>query len=167
MTQHDHPSTGGAAQDLPRADHVAAWVEQRLHDSLGCSIAPARLYALEVLDPAGFVERSVTAARLTFVAEADDATALVLGAAAAEAVESGDGLVLAATRWEQALVPLPRPGGHPVRRRARVVTVVTDAGTASALRFDHQPDEVVVARGLSIGGIAGVQLAATWSARAG
>ena len=94
--------------------------------------------------PPGSPSSAAAAGRLSFVGEGGDASALVLGAAAAEAVRRFDAIVLAATRWEPALAPLPRPGGHPVRRRVRVVTVVGDAGAASARRFDHAPDTVEV-----------------------
>ncbi len=47
-----------------------------------------------------------------------------------------------------------------------MVTVISDAGTASALRFDHEPERVAVLGGLAVAGIAGVQLAAMWASRA-
>ncbi|MFT3853684.1 MAG: hypothetical protein QM733_13225 [Ilumatobacteraceae bacterium] len=153
--------------EVTYVEAMAGWVEHRLHECV-CAGAP-RLYGLEVLDAACFADVDGChgpAARLSFVGEAADASALVLGAPCAAAVGGFDAVVLVTTRWEPAAVPLPRPGGHPVRRRARVVTVVGDAGTASAVRFDHEPERVLVVRGLACAGIAGVQLAAMWSARA-
>jgi hypothetical protein len=149
----------------PEPECFAAWVEHRLHES-NVSGGPPRLYGLEFVDPCGFVDLNRPAGRLTFVADGGDASALVLGRACADAVGRYDAVALAATRWEPSAMPLPRPGGHPVRRRARVVTVVSDVGAATALRFDHDPEHVFVSRGLPAGGIAGVQLAAVWSGRA-
>jgi len=149
----------------PEPECLAAWVEHRLHES-AVTGGPPRLYGLEFVDPGGFVDPDRPAGRLTFVVDGGDASALVLGRACAEAVGRFDAVALATTRWEPAGVPLPRPGGHPVRRRARVVTVVSDLGAATAVRFDHDPGHVVVSRGLPAGGIAGVQLAAVWSGRA-
>jgi hypothetical protein len=160
MTAHDEPPL----LTTPEPEDLAAWVEHRLHDCAAVG-GGARLYGLEVLDAHGFAVPDGPAGRLTFVDEGADATALVLGAACADAVRRFDVVALVVTRWEPALVPLPRPGGRPVRRRARVVTVVGDAGTASARRFDHVPDRVEVWPGLAGAGIAGVQLAAMWAGR--
>ena len=146
-------------------DTLARWVEHRLHECRGVGPGAARVYGLELVDPDGFDDVDRPAGRLTFVDEGADASALVLSPACADAVRRFDAVVLAATRWVPASVPLPRPGGHPVRRRARVVTVVGDAGAAIARRFDHQPDRVEVWNGLADAGIAGVQLAAVWDGR--
>lgn len=149
--------------DVSCAEAMAGWAEHRLHECV--RVGSPRLYGLEVLDAARLVDvddRDGPAARLSFVGEAADASALVLGAPCAAAVGCFDAVVLVATRWEPSGMPLPRPGGHPLRRRARVVTVVGDAGTASAVRYDHEPDHVLVVRGLACAGIAGVQLAAVW-----
>ena len=147
--------------DVSCVEAMAGWAEHRLHECVRS--AAARLYGMEVLDPGRFDEPDDPAARLGFVSEGTDASALVLGAPCAAAIGSFDAIVLAATRWEPVDVPLP--GGHPVRRRARVVTLVGDAGCASALRFDHEPQCVVVVRGLAAAGAAGVRLAAMWAAR--
>lgn len=156
----------------PNATDLARWAEDRLFDSIGPGAAPARVYGLEVLDggllaavarrshPSG--GSSATAARLIFLGEAADAGALVLGPAGVAACEF-DAAVLASTRWEPAVSPMPRPGEHLVRRRARVVAIVADAGVATATRFEHDPAHVLLARGLAWGGAASVQLAATWS----
>ena len=149
--------------DVSCVEAMAGWAEHRLHECVRS--AAARLYGMEVLDPGRFDEPDDPAARLGFVAEGTDASDLVLGAPCAAAIGCFDAVVLAATRWEPAGVPLRRPGGHPVRRRARVVTLVGDAGCASALRFDHEPERVVVVRGLAAAGAAGVRLAAMWSVR--
>src|SRR4051794_22082980 len=149
----------------PEPDRLASWVEHRLHETCPVAAGPPRLYGVEFLDPHGFVHPSLPAGRLTFVDEGGDASALALGLSCAEAVGRFDAVALFFTRWEPASVPLPRPGGHPVRRRARVVTVVSDAGAATAVRFDHDPQRVEVWCGLAAAGIAGVQLAAMWSGR--
>ena len=139
---------------------MAGWAEHRLHECVRSSVT--RVYGMEVLDGARFGDLDAPAARLGFVAEGDDAGALVSGAPCSAAIDRFDAVVLAATRWEPVAVQLLRPGGHALRRRARVVTVVGDAGTASAVRFDHEPGRVVVVRGLG-GGTAGERLAAMWS----
>ncbi len=149
----------------PEPDWLASWVEHRLHETCPVGVGPARLYGLEFIDPGGFVDPSLPAGRLTFVDEGPDASALALGLSCAEALDRFDALALCVTRWEPATSPLPRPGGHPIRRRARVVTVVSDAGAATALRFDHDTERVEVWSGLAAAGIAGVQLAAMWSGR--
>jgi hypothetical protein len=156
----------------PDASDLARWAEDRLFDACGAGAGPARLFGLEILDGgllAAMSRRSrpsvgaaTTAARLVFVGEGADPGALVLGAAGHTAC-GFDAAVLATTRWEPAVSPLPRPGEHLVRRRARVVVVVTDAGVATASRFDHDPDHVLIARGLAWGGAASVQLAAMWA----
>ncbi|MCU1501757.1 MAG: hypothetical protein JWM12_1111 [Ilumatobacteraceae bacterium] len=160
----------------PGALDVTRWVEHRLHESAGWCSNVARLYGLEVIDPRGLVDASrhghpsVVAAgpvaRMTFLAESPDPRELVLGPDGAAACEF-DAVVLAATRWEPPPPPLSRPGEHAVRRRARVVVVVGELGTASATRFEHDPGHVVLARGLACGGVAGVQLMAVWTGRRG
>jgi len=143
---------------------LASWVEHRLHE---CPVvgAGARLYGVEVLDAAVLHDPDAQAARLTFVDESPDPSRLVLGPGCAAAIAQFDAVVLAATRWEPTVQPLPRPGANPKRRRVRVVTVVGDAGAASAWRFDHDPDRAEVRAGLALAGAAGVQLAAMWAGR--
>lgn len=158
MTQHRKPPIVA----VPDPADVAAWVEHRLHECPTVGAA-ARLYGLELLDPAAFAHPDLAAGRLTFVEESGDATSLVLGPACADAVGRFDAVVLATARWEPAVGPLPRPGGHPVRRRVRVVAVVGESGTATAWRFDHLPERVEVMSGLAAAGVAGVQLAAMWA----
>ncbi|MEO5900024.1 MAG: hypothetical protein ABIR68_07815 [Ilumatobacteraceae bacterium] len=156
----------------PNALDLARWAEDRLFESTGPGAAPARLYGLEVLDGGllaavsrqhrASVGSATTAARLVFLGEAADAGALVLGPVGVAACQF-DAAVLASSRWEPAVSPLPRPGEHLVRRRARVVVVVAGAGVATATRFEHDPDHVLLARGLAWGGAASVQLAAMWN----
>jgi hypothetical protein len=152
---------------------LARWVEDRLHNSVASCTTTARLYGLEVIDLARLAEMSTCAnpsagaatqaARLTFLAEAGDARALARGGVGATAC-GFDAAVLAATRWEPSIVPVPRPGEHLVRRRTRTIVVVGECGVATSSRFEHDPEHVLLTRGLAWAGVAGLQLAATWCA---
>ncbi len=142
-----------------------------MHHSVAACTTAARLYGLEVIDLACLAEMSTCpapsagaatqAARLTFLAEAGDARSLALGSVGAAACEF-DAAVLVATQWEPSIVPVPRPGEHPLRRRARTVVVVSESGVATSSRFEHDPEHVLLTRGLAWAGVAGLQLAATW-----
>lgn len=163
-------NTFGRPPDVSRSDPVGPspivvvrCIEARLHETVGLAVTAARLYGVEVVDAAAFRDPHGCAARVSFVDEHVDASELVFGSAA-HCVHRFDGLVLASTRWH----PIDRgrgarPGEHERRRRARVTVFVGPAGAATAIRLEHQPEDVHVVPGLAWGGATGLRLAAVWA----
>ncbi|MDO8361795.1 MAG: hypothetical protein Q7V88_02785 [Actinomycetota bacterium] len=149
------PSTG--VNDRAEAAHpsrpsialaLAHWLEQRLHESVGFCHRGCRLYGLEVLDAEGLSDDRDTggapAARMVFVAEGAD-VADALDHPDAKRLLDFDAAAMVTLEWRMvgAAGP-PRPRTFPVRRRARVVEVRTPAGGATVLRFEHEPELVVM-----------------------
>lgn len=152
---------------------VARWIEARIHETVGPDLDAARLYGLEVVDPALFAVAGSCAARVSFGAEHADPTTLVLGSAV-RCVDAFDALVLVnSTTTTGSAHPVDEP--QPVSgirvatgdllRRTRIVVVVSDTGTATAVRKADEPSSVLVSSGLAAGGGAGLRLAAVWAAR--
>jgi hypothetical protein len=155
--QHRDPAASN-----PPAVVLARWAEARLQDTAGMCTPGARVYGLELIDVAVLGDPLGCGARLIFVGGDGDATSLVLGRAGFEACQHDAAvLTLSCWAWPPDVGPL-RPGVRPGRRRARIVTVVAGSGTGSAVRFEHDPEHVVLARGLAAAGISGIQLAAVW-----
>lgn len=126
--------------------NIATWLERRLDMSLGYELAAARLYGIVVNDPLGLLDDLGQAARTSFIDEASDAYDLLAGSSAVLA-RSFDAAAIVTVGWaapttDGAEVDL-EPSRHPHRRRVRIVTVVTDEGCASAIRFADDPDRAV------------------------
>lgn len=137
---HAHPST---VASLPF--RLARWFEARLHQTIdfASSTTGCHLYGIEVLDPEGLDGDHPTAARVCFIADADDIESLLRHPDAARAIDF-DAIALVTCEWRTAPPIDPRrPRQYPQRRRARVVEVRDATGGATVLRFEHEPDHVV------------------------
>lgn len=131
---------------------LARWFEARLHQTVdfATSASGCHLYGLEVLDPDRLDGDNPGAARVCFIADADDIEALLRHPDAARVVDF-DAIALVTSEWRTVPTVDPRrPRQFSPRRRARVVEVRDGSGGAMVLRFEHEPDHVVYA----IGGIA-------------
>jgi len=126
---------------------LARWFDARLHDSVGFCLRETRLYGLEVLDVDGLASHDPLAARMSFLAAAADQDALLHHPDAPRAREF-DAAALVVVEWRPAVSGrAPRPGDFTARRRARVadVVLVADGEGATVLRFEHDPDFIVLA----------------------
>ena len=124
---------------------LVRWFERRMHDSVGFCLRGCRLYGLELLDPDGLRSDDPRAARVTFIAEADDREAVVAHHDAPLAV-AFDAAALVTVEWRSiAANGLTRPGQFPSRRRARVVELVLDDVGVTVIRFENDPDFIVLA----------------------
>jgi hypothetical protein len=112
---------------------IVHWFHTRFSATTGFSGASSRLYGVEVIDP-DLLDEGGPGARSSFLGEDPDARDLVarlVGDAA-----RFDAAALVGDTWVTTRVGMLRPGAFPVRRRARVVTVVTDDGAATAIGTD-------------------------------
>jgi len=124
---------------------MARWFEARLHDSVGFCLRGSRLYGLEVIDPDGLGRGEPAAARVSFIAEAEDRERVVRHPDALR-VADFDAAVLVTVEWRPAAQARPaRPGEFSGRRRARVVELLADGAAATVLRFENDPEYVVLA----------------------
>lgn len=124
---------------------LARWFEARLHQTIDFadSVHGCHLYGIEVLDADGLESDRPAAARVCFIADADDFDTLVCHPDAARVIDF-DAIALVTCEWRTVQPPDPRrPRQYPVRRRARVVEVRDASGGATVLRFEHEPDHVV------------------------
>lgn len=124
---------------------LARWFEARLHQTIdfASSARGCHLYGIEVLDVAGLDGDHPCAARVCFIADADDFDTLVCHPDAARVIDF-DAIALVSCEWRAVQPPDPRrPRQYPVRRRARVVEVRDPSGGATVMRFEHEPDHVV------------------------
>lgn len=124
---------------------LVRWFESRLHDSVGFCLRGCRLYGLELVDPDGLESGDPMAARVSFIAEADDRESVVAHPDAPLAV-AFDAAALVTVEWR----PIPangltRPGQFLPRRRARVVELVLDDIAVTVIRFENDPDYIVLA----------------------
>jgi hypothetical protein len=126
---------------------LARWLDERLHETVGFRIHGCRLYGLELIDAAGLEHGEPLAARATFLAEADDREG-VLALPAARGALAFDAVALAVVEWRaSAGAAAARPGGFAPRCRVRSVELILIPGGdgANALRFEREPDVVVLA----------------------
>lgn len=169
IIHHVHAVEGGRLPPSLRLRPVelASWLDARLHECVGFAVDGARLYGLEIVDVLAVADPGSAAARVSALGAGEDVTALVFGSTGHLAC-AFDAAALLVTGWSLLLDGRPpRPGRHLPRRRVRTVVVVTDDGTATAQRSEHDPDNVVAAAGLAAGGAAGLLLAAVWSGQRG
>ena len=126
--------------------NIAMWLERRLDMSLGFHLPAARLYGVVVNDAERLEVADEQAARTSFIDENRDAYELVMGSAGIVA-RSFDAAALVTAGWAAPMLDdgsmTHRPSRHPQRRRVRAVAVIDDAGIASLLRFEDDPDHVI------------------------
>lgn len=126
--------------------NIAMWLERRLDMSLGFHLPAARLYGIVVNDPLGLAEDHVQAARPSFIDESRDVYDLLAGSAGVIA-RSFDAAAIVTTGWAAPLADdgsmTHRASRHPDRRRVRAVAVVSDAGVASVIRFEDDPQHLI------------------------
>ena len=124
---------------------LVRWFESRLHESVGFCLRGCRLYGLEVIDPDGLESGDPMAARVSFLAEADDRESVVRHPDACAAV-AFDAAAMVTIEWRPvATSGLTRPAQFMPRRRARVVELLCDEVGVTAIRFENDPDYVVLA----------------------
>ena len=124
---------------------LVRWFESRLHESVGFCLRGCRLYGLEVMDPEGLGSGDPTAARVSFLAEADDRESVV-SHGDASAVAGFDAAALVTIEWRPvAANGLTRPGQFSPRRRARVVELLYEDVGVTVIRFENDPDYIVLA----------------------
>ncbi len=124
---------------------LVRWFESRLHESVGFCLRGCRLYGLELIDPDGLHTGDPMAARVSFIAEADDREAVVAHPDA-RSVVAFDAAALVTVEWRpMAATGLTRPGQFSPRRRARVVELVLDDVGVTVIRFENDPDFIVLA----------------------
>ncbi len=124
---------------------LVRWFESRLHESVGFCLRGCRLYGLELIDPGGLHCGDPMAARVSFIAEADDQETVVAHPDAPMAA-AFDAAALVTVEWRPMAAPgLTRPGQFTPRRRARVVELVLDDVGVTIIRFENDPDFIVLA----------------------
>ena len=138
--------------------HTAVVVEQHIHHSVDSfEMSGARLYGVTIHDVAGVSDESFESLRLSFLAQHPDVYELL------EAPSSSLGRMFSAaaivtTGWAAPLnadgTVEGAPSEHALRRRVRLVVVVCDAGTASVIRFQDAPDDVITDTGTATGSLA-------------
>lgn len=130
------------AADLPVL--LVRWFEGRLHESVGFCLRGCRLYGLEVIDPQGLEGGDPMAARVSFLAEADDRQAVVLQPAAREA-RAFDAAAMVTVEWRSGVTaPLARPGSSR-HDGGRVVDLLYDDVAVTVIRFENDADFIVLA----------------------
>ena len=124
---------------------LVRWFESRLHESFGFCLRGCRLYGLELIDPDGLGDGDPTAARVSFIAEADDRESVAAHPDARSAI-AFDAAAMVTVEWRpMAANGLTRPGQFAPRRRARVVELVLDDVGVTVIRFENDPDYIVLA----------------------
>jgi hypothetical protein len=131
-----------AAEVLPVL--LVRWFEARLHESVGFCLRGCRLYGLEVIDPAGLENADPLAARVSFIAEASDRESVLREADARRAADF-DAAALVSVEWRSVMTSRPRPGEYAPRRRARVVEMLCADVGVTAIRFENDPEFIVLA----------------------
>ncbi len=126
--------------------NIAVWLERRLDTSLGYHFPAARLYGIVVNDPLGLIDDVGQAARTSFIDESHDVYGLLMGSSGVVA-RSFEAAAVVTAGWAAPLGDggsmTHRASHPPLRRRVRAVAVVNDAGVASLIRFEDEPDHVI------------------------
>lgn len=124
---------------------LVRWFESRLHESVGFCLRGCRLYGLEVIDPDGLQRGDPMAARVSFIAEAEDRESVVAHPEA-RCVSAFDAAAMVTVEWRpMSAIGLTRPGQFVPRRRARLVELVLDDVGVTIIRFENDPDFIVLA----------------------
>ncbi len=137
----------GVTESLHLPLLLARWFDERLHESVGFCLRNCRLYGVEVIDVRGLEVGEPLAARMSFLAEAGDRESVVAMPEARRALDF-DAVAMVVVEWRPSgAATVVRPGEFAPRRRVRVVELIltADGGGANALRFEHEPDLVVLA----------------------
>lgn len=158
-----HPDLPGPSPEVGDVCALVSAVEERLHHMLDTfHLDAARLYGVTVIDPAALAAHcdagdDDAAFRLSALSEHPDIYDLLTEPASALG-RMFDAVVVVTTGWAAPLGPDGEPEGppslSPARRRVRLCVAVCDSGTASALRFADEPDDVVVDPGQATGSLA-------------
>ena len=126
---------------------LARWFDERLHESVGFAVRGCRLYGVELVDQEGLEHGNPIAARACFLAEGVDREAVLEQPDARRALEF-DAVAMVVVEWRPMAAAGPaRPSEFAPRRRVRSVELVVTAGGggASVLRFEHEPEFIVLA----------------------
>jgi hypothetical protein len=160
ITDPDRP---GRAPDVGDVGALASAVEERIHHMVGSfHLDNARLYGVTVVDADAVRAHGEdgdddSAFRLSAIAEHPDIYELLTEPTSALG-RMFDAVAVVTTGWAAPLGPDGEPDGppslSPARRRVRLCVVVSDAGTASALRFADDADSVVIDPGQATGSLA-------------
>ena len=123
---------------------LARWLEARLHESMGFRLAGSRLYGLELIDPDGLDTDEPAAARVSFLVEAADRE-LAVAHPDARSAAAFDAAALVTVEWRPSGGGSVRPGEFVPRRRARVVELWCGHAGATVIRFENDPEFIVLA----------------------
>jgi len=137
---------------------TASVAERIIHDSIGSfELSGARLYGVAIHDLSQLHERNPESVRVSFLAQHPDVYEL-LDAPSSSLGRMFDAAAVVTTGWAAPLGPDGTmdgvPSEHALRRRVRLVVVVSDAGVASVIRFQDTPDDVVTDDGTATGSLA-------------
>jgi hypothetical protein len=137
---------------------TATITEQHIHQLIDSFEMPgARLYGITIDDLNNVADERTDALRMSFLAQHPDVYEL-LQAPTSSLGRMFHAAAIVTTGWAAPLGPggtvEGAPSEHSLRRRVRLVVVVCDAGVASVIRFQDQPDEVVIDDGSATGSLA-------------
>lgn len=138
--------------------HTAVVAEQHIHQSIDSfEMSGARLYGITIQDRALVQSEHFDSIRLSFLGQHPDVYEL-LEAPSSSLGRMFHAAAIVTTGWA---APLNAdgtidgaPSAHALRRRVRLVAVVCDAGVASVLRFQDEPDDVITDTGTATGSLA-------------
>jgi hypothetical protein len=140
---HDHDHDHDHDSDIPVL--LVRWFERRLHDTVGFAVRGSRLYGLEIIDTEELEMGGPRAARVSFLAEAADREGAVRHDGARNAAEF-DAVALVTVEWRpMSAAGLTRPGEFTPRQRARVVELVCDGVGVTIVRYENDPEYIVLA----------------------
>lgn len=131
---------------------LAGWFDARITECSQPRPARGQMFGIEIVDPLGFADPNVVAARTVFLGDEIDDTAACF-----------DAVAVVSSRWGSATPAVLRPGEFATRRRVGVVTVVSDLGAATALRWDFGPNHVVLSAGVTASCPLGSAVAWWWT----
>lgn len=137
---------------------AATTVEQHIHRLIDSfEMSGARIYGVTIDDVERLHEEHNDALRVSFLAQHPDVYEL-LQAPTSSLGRMFHAAAIVTTGWAAPLGPdgsvEGAPSEHVLRRRVRLVVVVCDAGVASVIRFEDEPDDVVVDDGSATGSLA-------------
>lgn len=137
---------------------AATTVEQHIHRLIDSfEMSGARIYGVTIDDVERLHEEHNDALRVSFLAQHPDVYEL-LQAPTSSLGRMFHAAAIVTTGWAAPLGPdgsvEGAPSEHVLRRRVRLVVVVCDAGVASVIRFEDEPDDVVVDNGSATGSLA-------------
>jgi hypothetical protein len=137
---------------------TATLVEQHIHRLIDSfEMSGARLYGVIIDDVHSVHNEHRDALRVSFLAQHPDVYEL-LEAPTSSLGRMFHAAAIVTTGWAAPLGPggsvEGSPSEHALRRRVRLVVVVCDAGVASVIRFQDEPNDVVIDDGSATGSLA-------------